>query len=251
MDTYGDMVTLLLCFFVLLYSMSTISEENWKALVLSFNPLADQTITENSGNEGPIADPLEPGDLVVPDVQLDQESIDQEIEELYLALKAYAEREETQGQISVTKDGGKIFVSFQETAFFDGNSAALRPESEELLNSVSDMLSSVARSIDEIRVAGHTAQANPNRPNDAQTDRTLASMRATNVVIYIQQHPDTEVLDPGKLVAEGMGQWRPVGDNNTSEGRAANRRVEMVISGRDLQAEALAGSIQQYSTSSD
>ena len=53
------MVTLLLCFFVLLYSMSTISEEKWKMLVVSFNPNAAQTITENSGNDGPNADPNE------------------------------------------------------------------------------------------------------------------------------------------------------------------------------------------------
>ena len=44
MDTYGDMVTLLLCFFVLLYSMSTISEEKYKAIVLSFNPNAVETL---------------------------------------------------------------------------------------------------------------------------------------------------------------------------------------------------------------
>ena len=56
MDTYGDMVTLLLCFFVLLYSMSTISEENWKALVMSFNPLATETLTATPGGDGPKAD---------------------------------------------------------------------------------------------------------------------------------------------------------------------------------------------------
>ena len=46
MDTYGDMVTLLLCFFVLPYSMSNLSEDKYKALVMSFNPLAAQTIRE-------------------------------------------------------------------------------------------------------------------------------------------------------------------------------------------------------------
>ena len=51
MDTYGDMVTLLLCFFVLLYSMSTISEEKYKAIVLSFNPNAVETPTATPGGE--------------------------------------------------------------------------------------------------------------------------------------------------------------------------------------------------------
>ncbi len=58
MDTYGDMVTLLLCFFVLLYSMSTISEENWRTIVMSFNPKAKLDQTEIvGGNEGPLSDP--------------------------------------------------------------------------------------------------------------------------------------------------------------------------------------------------
>ena len=56
MDTYGDMVTLLLCFFVLLYSMSTISEDKWKALVQSFNPNAVPTMMDPQGNDGPSAD---------------------------------------------------------------------------------------------------------------------------------------------------------------------------------------------------
>ena len=56
MDTYGDMVTLLLCFFVLLYSISTISEDKWKALVQSFNPDARPTQSEiPPGNLGPSA----------------------------------------------------------------------------------------------------------------------------------------------------------------------------------------------------
>ena len=256
MDTYGDMVTLLLCFFVLLYSMSTISEENWKALVMSFNPKALTQITATPGGSGPSADGDQSGVMPEPtesqDPDVSQEEIEADIEELYEALKAYAESSEAQGQISVNRDGGKIFVSFNETAFFDSNESVLRPESETLLDSVSEMFSGVARSIDEIVISGHTAQATPNAPNEVRKDRTLSSERATEVLIYIQMHTDPEVLDPGKLVSQGMGQWRPAATNDTSEGRAANRRVEMVISGRDLEAEAeLAGSIQQYTTSSD
>ena len=59
-------------------------------------------------------------------------------------------------------------------------------------------------------------------------------MRATNVVIYLQEH---SAMDPAKLVSEGLGQWRPVDTNETSEGRARNRRVEMIVSGRNLEQE--------------
>ena len=77
MDTYGDMVTLLLCFFVLLYSMSSISEDNWKALVMSFNPQAVQIQTATDGNDGPSADP---GGMsgVMPVPEESQEEIDEE-----------------------------------------------------------------------------------------------------------------------------------------------------------------------------
>jgi chemotaxis protein MotB len=64
--------------------------------------------------------------------------------------------------------------------------------------------------------------------------------------VYIQEHC---TVDPARLVSEGMGQWRPVADNDTAEGRAKNRRVEMIISGRNLEEE-LASSLQQYSTES-
>ena len=86
MDTYGDMVTLLLCFFVLLYSMSTISEEKWKMLVVSFNPDAAQTITENSGNDGPNADPEEQDGS---GMGLSQMDIDEDMAQLYDLLVTY------------------------------------------------------------------------------------------------------------------------------------------------------------------
>ena len=69
MDTYGDMVTLLLCFFVMLYSMSTLDKEKWIALVQSFNPTEEVTETQPpsaSGGEGTGT----------------QEDIDQDMEEL-------------------------------------------------------------------------------------------------------------------------------------------------------------------------
>ena len=72
MDTYGDMVTLLLCFFVLLYSMSTISEENWKALVMSFNPDAAKIPSASPGGAGPSAEGDDAG--VMPNDQPDEET---------------------------------------------------------------------------------------------------------------------------------------------------------------------------------
>ena len=238
MDTYGDMVTLLLCFFVLLYSMSTISEENWKAIVMSFNPRAETTLHATPGGDGPSADGDQAG------VQDMQEAVDADMEELYQALTEFITQQGEQSNISVTKDGGKIFISFNQVIFFDGDSPVLKAEAKPVLDTVSAMLSDAAESIDEVRVLGHTAQADAIHPNNVTTDRTLASQRATNVVIYVQEH---STVDPARLVSEGIGQWQPVDTNETAEGRARNRRVEMIVSGRNLEQE-LEDGILQYQT---
>lgn len=241
MDTYGDMVTLLLCFFVLLYSMSTISEEKWKMLVASFNPDAMMTMTENSGNDGPNADPNE---LDGSGMGLSQVDIDEDMDELYEVLMTYIAQQNMQDSISVSKGDGKVFVTFNQSIFFDGDSWTLKEDSKPILEMIAGMLSQVAGSIDEVRIMGHTAQGDPNKPNDIYTDRRLSAMRAAETLAYIQQFC---TVDPARMISEGYGQWRPVASNETAEGRAQNRRVEMIISGRDLEKELEEG-IQNYYT---
>lgn len=241
MDTYGDMVTLLLCFFVLLYSMSTISEEKWKMLVVSFNPDAALTMTESSGNDGPNADPNE---LDGTGMGLSQVDIDQDMAELYEMIMSYIANQNAQDSVSVSKGDGKVFVTFNQAAFFDGDDWRLREESKPILEMIAGMLSEVAGSIDEVRVMGHTAQGSPDRPNNTENDRMLSAQRAAITVAYIQQFC---TVDPARLISEAYGQWRPVAPNDTAEGRAQNRRVEMIISGRNLEKE-LAEGIQSFPT---
>ena len=240
MDTYGDMVTLLLCFFVLLYSMSTISEDNWKAIVQSFNPTAVEETRATAGADGPNAD--ETGDSG--NLEDRQEEIEQDMESLLQAIQDFVQQRNLQDAITVSKDGGKVFITFSQSVFFEGDSPVILKEAYPILDGVSDMLSNVSGSIDEIRVQGHTARARSGG-NNVQRDRTLASQRATNVVVYLQENGCT--VDPARLVSEGFGEWRPVAPNDTDENRAKNRRVEMIISGRDLEAELNGqGAIQQY-----
>ena len=232
MDTYGDMVTLLLCFFVLLYSMSTISEEKWAALVMSFNPDAAKIETETPGGDGPNAD--ESNGEGYPVMPPSQEVVNEQMEELFLSLQEMVDQQSAENSISVTQGDGKIFISFNQNVFFDGESPVLRKEAYPILNQICEMFDKAAGAIDEVRVLGHTAQGSPTKPNNVTVDRTLSSNRATNVVIYVQQH---SLLDPTRLISEGWGQWHPVASNDTAEGRAKNRRVEMIISGRNLEDE--------------
>lgn len=246
-DTYGDMVTLLLCFFVLLYSMSTISEENWKALVMSFNPNADQTIREVQGGEdGPFADPPpdDPGPGLMPNPD-EEMQLETDMETLFQSLVNYVKSMNMEGSIAVSRGQGKVFVTFNQSVFFDGDDWELREESKPILENVGKMLSQVENSVSEVRVMGHTAQANPDRPNTVNVDRNLSARRAATALAYIQQNC---TVDPARMISEGYGQWRPVALNDTEEHRAQNRRVEMVISAKTLEDGQIKDSFQEYYT---
>ena len=245
MYTYGDMVTLLLCFFVLLYSMSTIDQQKWVQLVQSFNPDAIHEITENKGNNGQIADPTTPvdGDQSENNVTT-QQQVDQALEQLYLDLQMYVAQQGAAENISVTKGGGYVFISFNDAVFFDGDSYVLRSDGEEVLDEVGEIIRKAAPAIDELRVLGHTAQGDPNKPNNPSTDRFLASNRATVVLVYLQE---MNILDPARMISMGYGQFRPVAENDTREGRAKNRRVELIVTGLDI-ASTLGDGIEQYYT---
>ena len=250
MDTYGDMVTLLLCFFVLLYSMSSISEDKWKAIVMSFNPNARETVTENSGNDGPVADPVtDPTGLdeghPEPETEVTTVPIeDFQLNELYEALLEFSRHEDSAESFAVTKGSGKVFITFNHTMMFNKTSPELRPEIYPVLDEVCRLFDSAKDQIGEVRIIGHTAQGTLERPNHVAEDRRLASNRATNVTIYLQEHCS---LDPARLVSEGIGQWRPIAPNDTEENRSKNRRVEIIISGRNLE-DQLGDDITWYET---
>lgn len=229
MDTYGDMVTLLLCFFVMLYSMSSMDQQKWMALVESFNPDA-QTQQTSGGSQSTD--------------QLTQEQVDADIEALYQAMEQYVQQENLTSQVSITKGSGYVFVSFDDAVFFDGDSYVLLDEGKKILDQVAQSIAGVSESIDEIRVLGHTAQASADKPNRPEVDRFLATNRAAVVTVYLQEK---NIIDPARLVSVGYGQWRPVADNSTADGRAQNRRVELLVTGLDLQSGG-GDDITQYYT---
>ena len=231
MDTYGDMVTLLLCFFVMLYSMSTMDKEKWIALVESFNPsqVTDQQHSSAAGEGGE-------------STALTQEQVDQNMEQLYEALSEYAEQSGLGDKMTISRGAGYIFITFDDTVFFDGDSYVLRDDGKIVLDNIASTLAQASDSINEILALGHTAQASPDQVNDVDKDRFLASNRATVVTIYLQEK---NIIDPARLVSVGYGQWRPVASNDTSADRAQNRRVELIISGVDVENET-SDSITQY-----
>lgn len=240
MDTYGDMVTLLLCFFVLLYSMSVIDEDKWLALVRSFNPDAVDNPAVFVGDNGASSDQEDKGMMEA--LAENQAKVDEALEKLYQELKEYAEASDSGKNIETVKGDGYVFISFDDAVFFAGNSYQLLPAGEKILGDVAGMFSQAAPYIDEIRIMGHTAQARPGEPNIPREDRFLSSNRATIATIYIQEHSSVE---PARIVSFGYGQHRPIDSNETEAGRSHNRRVEIVITGQDL-TNAMGDSVTRY-----
>lgn len=225
--TYSDMVTLLMCFFVLLYSISTVDSSKWIKIVKSFNPSATEIsqIVENM-EEGE-------GDYDVMggfEGAKDGTSISEEFDELYYKLASYVESEGLDADVEVTKGDGFTFITFRNNIFFDGDRYELKPEGQAVLDHLCTAMADISGSIDEIQVLGHTSQASPTEPNEIVSDRFLSSNRATEVLVYIQRKG---IIAPEKLVSSGFGQFRPCSPFTTKEERAQNRRVEIIISKND------------------
>ncbi len=229
MDTYGDMVTLLLCFFVLLYSMSSIDSEKWELLVKSFNPDATElsqivTTQEKNDYEYPVK-----GGMDLPE---NADGFDQ----LYYALSQYISNNNLESSIELSKGDGFTFITFRDNVFFDGDSYVLKDEGKAVLDEFCNAIETAVDSIEEIQILGHTSQASPDVPNEPVSDRFLSSNRATEVLLYIQEK---NIIDPAKLVSCGYGQFRPISSFDTRESRAKNRRVEILVTKTDSVVKSL------------
>lgn len=223
MDTYGDMVTLLLCFFVLLYAISAVDQTKWANLVKSFNPDAVKELEEKI-KDAP--DKQRPEDIKIPE----------DFETLYENLKKEVEKANLTSEIEVKKGDGFTFITFKSNVVFDGNSYVLKESGKEVLNNFCTILNGYRDEIGQIQILGHTAIASPGKEINITTDRFLSSNRATAVLIYIQEK---NIFDPVTLISIGYGQYRPIADNSTAEGRAANRRVELLITKKDSKLRSL------------
>lgn len=215
-DTYGDMVTLLLCFFVLLFAISSVDQVKWENLVRSLNPNAEEVSQVIEDLE------IEPGNEEVPgSVQSDKA-----FEEIYDGLVQEMKELGVEDSVQIVQGEGFQFISYRDNVFFDGDSPVLRDEGKKVLDGFARATKPAADAIEAIHIMGHTSQADPNKPNDIETDRQLSALRAANVLIYLQPK---NLVDPANLVSEGYGQFHPIATFKTRAGRQKNRRAEILI----------------------
>ena len=134
MDTYGDMVTLMLCFFVMLYSMSTMDQQKWEQLVEALNPSSVediQNMVQNVPANPSQGDPSDTASAVIG--QLTQEDVEQDLEKLYQAILQYVQQSGIGSKVTVGKGSGYVFISFDDTVFFNGDSYQLLDAGKEII----------------------------------------------------------------------------------------------------------------------
>lgn len=141
------------------------------------------------------------------------------------AVGAYQDRQEAKLReqlagtgVGVTRDGDYIILNMPGNVTFDTNSSALKPEFFEVLNSVALVVNEFDKTI--IEAAGHTDITGPRDFN-----MTLSQRRAESVASYLS----AQRVNSQRIMTVGMGPDRPVASNDTTEGRALNRRVELTL----------------------
>ncbi|MFA5658055.1 MAG: flagellar motor protein MotB [Oscillospiraceae bacterium] len=223
MDTYGDMVTLLLTFFVMLYASSSFDEAKWQYILQAFTSKGDKVNIvigpeepENSENDGPyITDELEEGEMP------------QTFDQLYQYLVNYIEKNELEDSVEIEKGATNIYLKFRDNVFFGGDSDVLLDEGKIVLDGIGPAIKAVDDKILGIKICGHTAEGVYSLVDDME----LSTGRAVNVYHYLDA---IEAADVSKMVSTGYGKNRPVAPNDTEENRAKNRRVEIIIIRNDV-----------------
>ena len=233
MDTYGDLVTLLLTFFVLLFSFSNIDAAKWEALVGSFTGMSVigvDPISPEIAFEAPIpviaprsaaadADSAEDGET--PDFG----EYETNLEDIYYIFSNYLHRTGIEANIEVYPDEYILRLIFGDQVFFETASAVVRDEAFPTIDAVIEMFLEIDDLYDTLIVEGHTDDR-PINTTMYPSNWHVSVYRAVNVVSYIR---DDGRVDTSRITAVGYGEERPVAPNDSPENMALNRRVEFVV----------------------
>jgi chemotaxis protein MotB len=243
--SYADFITLLFAFFVVMFAASNADQKKAgqvsDAVQGAFHDLA---LFSPSGKVIPLYDdgglPSDQTSVVgnmqsafsdtqvVPSGGKGDKPGGAALQEVKGELQAALKEELKGGTVRINEDGRGLTLTLAEAGFFDPGSALMRPKALEVLERITEKLRPLQA---HIRVEGHTDNI-PIRTAQFPSNWELSTSRATNVLQYFLTNAH---LEPERLSAVGYGEYRPVADNGTPEGRSANRRVDLVVLGAAAQ----------------
>lgn len=243
--TFADLMNLLLCFFVMLFSMSTMDAQKFELLAASFN----QTFSIFSAGATAIGDGFlisngvsqlnelddyinstgksAEGDTIPEDLKEAAEMMEQAkleaSEELAENIEEALEEKKLENEIDIEFTSQYVQLTLNGALLFDSGSTQLKEEALPVLNQVGIILQQYGTGT--IEIEGHTDNV-PMSGSKYSNNDELSNGRALSVFYYLEENT---TLNPANIKHSGMGEYVPVADNSTPEGRAQNRRVEIRI----------------------
>jgi chemotaxis protein MotB len=232
--SYADMITLLMVLFVVLFAMGQTDKAKLDALrsslqrAFSVEVLRGAEPTSLKGSSGAsIIPPVVPlaitqEVMAVTGQTTPDPKMVQALQEVRDALTQVPVPSDTSGSVDVGASREGIVISLTGNLLFDSGKSDLKPRGMTLMDTLAERLRTMPN---DIRVEGHTdniAIATPLYPSNWE----LSSARATTVARYLAEQGD---IEPNRLSAAGYGEFHPIAPNDTREGRARNRRVDLVV----------------------
>ncbi len=241
MATFSDLMNLLLCFFVLLFSMSTVDAEKFEELAASLSnsfsimsggaqAIGDGVLISNGVSQlNELADKI--NNMGYESEEQEQDDAITEVKEEQLAetekiaeeVESLAEKNNIDAELDVDFNGQYVTLTLNGALLFDSGSAKIKEESMPVLDKLALILTKYKDHT--IEIEGHTDNV-PIHTSEFKDNNELSSFRALSVFNYLLEVSE---LDPVNLKHSGRGEYVPVADNSTAEGRMRNRRVEIKI----------------------
>lgn len=213
--TYGDMMSLLLTFFILILSFSSIQEVEFEKAMGSLKS-ALGVLPRKSGVQQESRH-----------LRLGESKVTEELEKEVMDMRGSIAKEELQGQVKVTLTEKGAHIVISDPVLFDLGKAELKPESRTALDIITKMIKNSPKT--EVFVEGHTDNW-PISNEEFPSNWELSAARALSVVKFFAFRRG---IDPSRFAATGYGEYRPLKPNDSPENRAKNRRVEMFVNVRN------------------
>ena len=215
--TFGDLMSLLLCFFVLLLSFSEMDRNKYRivsgSMKNAFGIQRKKPVFESPKGQKMISREFDQAIVLV--------KVQDVVDPIMRGLEN--EFQEFKGSLEIEVEEEEVTIRMMGEATFDTGRADLRKEFVPLLLKIGKVLS---KTRGEIIIAGHTDNV-PLTGGAYGSNLGLSMARAGSVAEYLLQ---TTSIDPKRISTMGFGEYRPLESNETAQGRKKNRRVEIVVS---------------------
>lgn len=231
---YADILTLLLALFIVLFSSAQVDSKKLEQIKASFiaafgvgtnSIMPDYRATPSPVMTSGELSPNQRMDSVVPSEGKDQLYVREtaQLLEVKRALDQYIQQNALTGDLNTMLTGDGLMLRIRDSALFPSGSAELLPESKRLGTEVAKLLTTVPQ---KVTISGHTDSV-PIQTAEFPSNWELSSKRALNFMRFLlAQQPK---LDPARFNATGHGEYHPVAPNTSEDGKAKNRRVEVMI----------------------